>query len=84
MAKGIKHNNNSEQRKKKKKQSKSKKSIELLNLDDRYNMVKVEVIGRGTTFEVYKEFGIFLGKKSDPQRIVLEYCPTNLKKSVKN
>lgn len=82
MAKGIKHNNNSEQRKKK--QSKSKESIELLNLDDRYNMVKVEVIGRSTTFEVYKEFGIFLGKKSNPQRIVLEYCPTNLKKSVKD
>lgn len=47
-------------------------------------MVKVEVIGRSTTFEVYKEFGIFLGKKSNPQRIVLEYCPTNLKKSVKD
>lgn len=32
---------------------------------------------------IVKEFGIFLGKESNPPCIVLEYCPTNLMKSVK-
>lgn len=60
------------------------KGIKHNNNSEQRKKKKVEVIGRGTTFEVYKEFGIFLGKTSNPQRIVLEYCPTNLKKSVKD